>query len=97
MDVSAAEWVGDTAAILTTISFFPQAVHVLRTRDTRAISLAMYTLFTAGIACWLAYGLMTVQWNITLANAVTVCLAGLILVMKVRDVIAARRAARATS
>jgi MtN3 and saliva related transmembrane protein len=90
--------IGSIAAVLTTASFFPQAAHVLRTRDTRAISLVMYTMFTAGITLWGIYGVMTVQWSITIANGVTLVLALLILSMKVRDVLAARRvpAGRAT-
>ena len=83
--------IGGAAAALTTASFFPQALHVLRTRDTRAISLAMYALFTTGVALWGAYGLMTMQWSIIIANGVTVVIAMLILSLKVRDVLAARR------
>jgi MtN3 and saliva related transmembrane protein len=48
-----AEIVGVGAALLTTSSFVPQAVKVVRTRETAAISLAMYSLFTAGITLWL--------------------------------------------
>jgi MtN3 and saliva related transmembrane protein len=84
--------IGDIAACFTTLSFFPQALRVIRTRDTGAISLVMYLLFTAGVALWGVYGLMTMQWSIILANAITVVLATLILAMKVRDVLAARRA-----
>ena len=91
--MSLEEVIGATAAILTTASFFPQALHVLRTRDTGAISLAMYTLFTVGITLWGIYGLMTGQWSIILANGVTLILASLILFLKVRDVMAARRKA----
>ena len=65
------EVIGSAAAILTTASFFPQAFHVLRTRDTQAISLAMYTLFTAGIALWGVYGLMTGQLPIIISNGIT--------------------------
>ena len=89
------EIIGATAAVLTTTSFFPQAIHVLRTRDTGAISLTMYTLFTAGIALWGVYGLMTGQVSIIAANGVTVVLAGLILLLKVRDVMASKRKAGA--
>ncbi len=91
-----ADIIGGAAAILTTASFFPQALHVLRTRDTRAISLMMYALFTMGVTLWGAYGLMTMQWSIIAANGVTVVLAVLILSLKVRDVLTERRA-RATA
>ncbi|HEY7799798.1 MAG TPA: SemiSWEET transporter [Hyphomonadaceae bacterium] len=87
-----ADIIGSAAAVLTTASFFPQALHVLRTRDTRAISLMMYALFTAGVALWGAYGLVTMQWSIIAANGVTIVLAVLILSLKVRDVFASRRA-----
>ncbi len=66
------EWVGWAAAILTTVSFVPQAVKVIRTRDTASISLWMYILFTTGIACWLAYGLLIGDVPMTAANALRV-------------------------
>jgi MtN3 and saliva related transmembrane protein len=90
--MSPADIIGSVAAVLTTSSFLPQAAHVLRTRDTRAISLTMYAMFTVGITLWGIYGLMTLQWSIIIANAITLCLAALILIMKVRDVLAESRA-----
>jgi MtN3 and saliva related transmembrane protein len=87
-----ADIMGGLAATLTTISFFPQAVQVVRTRDTRAISLSMYTLFTLGIACWGMYGLMTLQWPIIIANGLTFVMAFMILAIKTRDVVRATRA-----
>lgn len=88
-----ADIMGGLAATLTTISFFPQAVQVFRTRDTQAISLAMYTLFTMGIACWGIYGLMTLQWPIIIANGLTFVMAAMILALKARDVMSARKPA----
>lgn len=76
--------VGYLAASLTTLSFLPQALHTFRTRDVRGISLGMYTLFTAGVALWLAYGLLVAAWPVVAANAVTLVLALAILVMKLR-------------
>ncbi len=86
------EMTGSAAAVLTTVSLFPQALRVLRTRDTRAISLAMNALFTAGMALWGFYGAMTLQWPIVLPNGVTVVPAVLILALKLRDLRAAGRA-----
>ena len=79
------EIIGAVAALLTTAAFVPQAFKVLRTRETAAISLTMYALFTAGVALWLAYGIITVQWSITIANAITLALAALILGVKLRS------------
>ena len=86
-----AEIIGVVAAALTTGSFLPQAWKVVRTRETGAISLVMYSMFTVGVATWLAYGILTTQWSIIIANAITVVLAGTILVMKLRAVIGAAR------
>jgi MtN3 and saliva related transmembrane protein len=85
-----ADIIGGLAATLTTVSFFPQAIQVIRMRDTRAISLAMYTLFTLGIACWGVFGLLTLQWPIIIANAITFVLAATILAIKARDVMRAK-------
>ncbi len=76
---------GSLAAITTTISFFPQALKVIRTRDTRSISLLMYLLFTFGVACWLVYGIMRGDLPIAAANTVTLILSLIILFFKLRE------------
>lgn len=77
------DWLGYLAATLTTLSFVPQALLTLRTRQVQGISFAMYGLFTAGIALWLAYGWRLGEWPIIVANAVTLVLAMTILLTKV--------------
>ncbi|MCK6425557.1 MAG: SemiSWEET transporter [Burkholderiaceae bacterium] len=78
------ESVGLLAACLTTLSFVPQAWHTLRTRDVSGISLTMYSVFTAGVALWLLYGLLLGAWPVIVANVVTLALAATILTMKLR-------------
>ena len=78
------EWLGFGAAALTTASFLPQAWMTFRMRDASGISLAMYGAFTLGIALWLAYGIRIGAWPLIVANAVTLVLAGAVLVMKIR-------------
>ena len=73
---------GYVAATLTTASFVPQAWLTFRTRDVRGISLAMYSVFTLGIALWLVYGLFIEAWPVVIANVVTFALAAAILTMK---------------
>lgn len=73
--------IGAIAAVLTTVSFAPQALSAIRTRNTAGISLLMYVLFTIGVVCWLVYGLMLRSAPLILANAVTLVLAGIILSM----------------
>jgi MtN3 and saliva related transmembrane protein len=75
---------GYAGATLTTIAFIPQALHTWRTRSTAGISLGMYAIFTAGVAFWLAYGVMLGEWPIIIANSITFPLALWILAMKIR-------------
>jgi MtN3 and saliva related transmembrane protein len=86
------DWIGYSAAVLTTASFVPQAWLTLRTRDVSGISAGMYAAFTAGVALWLVYGLLLGEWPIIVANAVTVGLAATILVVKLRTEALRRRA-----
>lgn len=85
------ETIGMIAAILTTLSFLPQAILVLRTGQTEGISLTMYSMFTTGVAGWLVYGVLSGSLPVIVANAVTLALAALILGLKVRAVVASRR------
>jgi MtN3 and saliva related transmembrane protein len=78
------EWFGYTAAILTTSSFVPQALMTIRTRNTSGISLAMYVIFTVGVALWLVYGVYLVSWPMMLANSITLLLSVTILFLKLR-------------
>jgi MtN3 and saliva related transmembrane protein len=80
--VNLTELVGSAAAFLTTASFLPQAWLSFKTRDVSGVSLLMYSVFTVGVALWLAYGVMLDAWPIVIANAVTLTLALMILAMK---------------
>ncbi len=82
--MQAIDLIGTLAACLTTSSFLPQVLHTLRTRDVSGISLGMYSLFTAGVALWLVYGVLIGSWPIIVANAITTTLAVTILAMKLR-------------
>jgi MtN3 and saliva related transmembrane protein len=77
-----AEWLGYAAATLTTAAFVPQAWLTFRSRDVSGISLCMYSVFTAGVGLWLAYGWVLQSWPIVVANVVTLVLALCILLMK---------------
>ncbi len=81
---------GFIGAFLTTLSFVPQAWLVLRTGKTEGISLAMYALFTLGLAAWLVYGVLENALPIIVANAITLTLASMILFLKARAVLQAR-------
>ena len=76
--------IGLLAAFSTTISFLPQAVKTIRTKDTSGISMLMYAVFTTGTLLWLIYGIMLPSFPVALANAITFVLAAVILFYKIR-------------
>jgi MtN3 and saliva related transmembrane protein len=76
--------VGLAAGFLTTVSFVPQVLKVWKSRSARDLSLPTFAAFTAGVAIWLAFGIMKHDLAITLWNGVTLALAGALLVMKLR-------------
>lgn len=76
--------IGYLAALLTTFSFFPQALKTLRSNDTRSISLSMYGLFTLGLATWALFGLLTGNGPVIAANLVTLVPAVFVLQAKLR-------------
>jgi len=78
------ELIGGIAAVLTTLCWLPQAVKVLRTRETRDLSLTTYGAFALGIALWLAYGLLIGSVPVVAANAVTLVLVLGIVSLKLR-------------
>ncbi len=77
------EILGYVAATLTTVSFLPQAILTIRTRDTDGLSLSMYSTFTLGVLGWLIYGILLKNNVIVIANSVTLFLATLILSFKI--------------
>jgi MtN3 and saliva related transmembrane protein len=76
--------IGLIAAFCTTVSFIPQVIQIIKTKETKGISLAMYIVFTTGIASWLIYGIMLQDIPIIAANTITFILAATILIFKIK-------------
>jgi MtN3 and saliva related transmembrane protein len=74
--------VGATGAALTTLCWLPQAMKVIREKETRALSLPATAAFTLGVVLWLIYGLAIGDWPLIGSNAVTLALMAVILAMK---------------
>ncbi len=79
------ELIGIFAAFLTTVSFLPQTLKTIKSRDTRGISLIMYILFSLGVFLWLIYGILLQNYIIAVANSITLSLCGIILTIKVKN------------
>lgn len=79
------ETLGYIAAFLTTAAFFPQTIKTIKSRDTASISLAMYVMFTIGIALWLGYAFLIESMPMIIANIITFVLSATILVLKLSE------------
>jgi MtN3 and saliva related transmembrane protein len=77
-------YLGYLAAFCTTIAFIPQAIKVYKTKQTKDISLGMFSLLIGGFVLWLWYGILLISYPIILANSVTLIIAIYILITKFR-------------
>ncbi len=75
---------GFVAGAITTLSFIPQVVRVLKLKSAREISLPFTWLFLAGIGCWLVYGSVSHLLPVIIWNAVTAVLGLVLLYAKLR-------------
>ena len=78
------EIIGSVAAVLTTLSFIPQAWQTFKTKDVSGISLPMYSMFTTGVLLWLVYSIALQSWPMIVSNCITAPVALVILSMKLR-------------
>ena len=82
MSIEISNLVGVAASIASVSSFAPQAWRIIRTRDTRSISAAMYWLTVTGFGLWFGFGLLVGQWPLIVTNGICFVLSAFILVMK---------------
>ena len=78
------EIIGLIAAVCTTFAFVPQVIKVWKTKQTKDLSLRMYSIMFLGILLWLVYGIIIESLSIILANVVTATLVGAILVYVIK-------------
>jgi len=76
--------IGAAGAVLTTLCWLPQALKVIRDKETRALSLLATAGFTVGVLLWLVYGLAIGDWPLIGSDAVTLALMLPILATKLR-------------
>jgi MtN3 and saliva related transmembrane protein len=76
--------IGTSGAILTTVCWVPQAIKIVRDRETRAISLSGTLLCVVGVLLWLVYGLAIVDGPLIGSSIVTFAITATILVLKIR-------------
>lgn len=75
---------GMCAGALCTISFVPQVIKIIKTRNTRDLSLLTFSVFALGVFLWFVYGLIIKQVPVIFTNAVMFVLALIIVGMKLK-------------
>jgi MtN3 and saliva related transmembrane protein len=78
------EPIGALAAVLTTLCWVPQALKIVRERETRAISLPSTLLSAIGVLLWLVYGLALADAPLITSSAATLAITAAILALKIR-------------
>ena len=80
----AIEIVGSLAAVLTTVSFFPQVWRTWQSKSAGDLSIVMLALFTVGVFLWLIYGVVRGSIPIAAANAVTLAQSIFLIILRLR-------------
>ncbi|BEU04601.1 sugar transporter SemiSWEET [Agarivorans sp. OAG1] len=74
---------GLIAASCTTLSFVPQVIHIIKTKNVAGISLTMYSILTTGVGLWMIYGFLIQDLSVFLANIITFILASWVLILTI--------------
>jgi len=78
------QFLGLVAGGFTTLAFVPQVIKTYKSRSAKDLSLGMFSIFFAGVALWLVYGLLKQDVPVIMANLVTLVLAFTLIVFKFR-------------
>lgn len=83
--------IGYLAGICSAISQFPQALKVIKTKETSSISPLMYSLLTLGVVLWFIYGILLINFPMIIANGISLIPAFYILFITFRNKLKANR------
>jgi MtN3 and saliva related transmembrane protein len=78
------EMLGFVAGFLTTVGTVPQVWRLFRMRSAHEISVSFVAMFSAGVACWLAYGVALGLESVIFWNGTALMLQGAMIYAKVR-------------
>ena len=76
---------GYFAVFFTTVSFLPQAIKTLKTRNVEGLSLLTYLFLFLGSLSWFLYGTYLDDIPLMTTNSLTTLLTGLILFLIVKE------------
>jgi MtN3 and saliva related transmembrane protein len=77
--------IGLIAAMLTSLSYFPQVKKVRAGQSTEDLSLRTLVALTCGLMLWVVYGAIKGDWIIIAANTTGTSLTGYVLYHKLQE------------
>ncbi len=78
------EIIGFIAGLLYSVSALPQIIKIIKTKDTKALSLHTYILQSLALAGWLIYGIIHALPLFIFWTVISLSLSVIILFMKMR-------------
>jgi len=75
---------GFFAAACTTLAFLPQTFRIIKSKQTKDLSLSTYIIYVIGLSSWLFYGLFIKDIVLIIGNIVALMLALTILNLKLK-------------
>lgn len=76
--------IGILAGALCTISFIPQIVKIIKTKQAKDLSLLTFSIFALGVFFWFIYGIMIKEVPVILANGITLVLVAIVVAAKLK-------------
>lgn len=76
---------GYFAAFFTAVSFLPQAIKTVKTRETAGLSLLTYLFLFLGSLSWFIYGVYLTDYPLMITNSLTTIFTGIILYLILSD------------
>ena len=74
---------GYVGGIFFILCLFPQLYILLKTKNSKDVSITMYILLLCGNLSWFIYGVLTMELKILITNTLTVFLTLLIIILAI--------------
>ena len=84
MVINYTEIVGLAAGIITTVSFLPQIIKAIKTKDTKSISLVMYMIYLFGLCLYFVYAYMINEPALFITNSLSFFSGVIMLILKLK-------------
>ncbi|MEH1809694.1 SemiSWEET family sugar transporter [Nostoc sp.] len=84
MEIDFTTILGLVAGLLTTLAYLPQLIKTWQSKSANDLSWSMLIILCVGIILWLIYGFSVHDIPLIAANIVTLLIASVILVLKIR-------------